>query len=94
MSDLISRQAVIDFIERRIVKVTDEYVLSELRGLCENIYEMQTAYDVDKVVELLENSAHWTQNTYDPDGYSNDDSEEAVFLSEAIEIVKAGGLNE
>ena len=45
---------------------------------------MPTAYDVDKVVAELENASHWE------DGYRNDDSEEAVYLRSAIEIVKRG----
>lgn len=49
---------------------------------------MPTAYDVDKVVAELENASHWE------DGYRNDDSEEAVYLRSAIEIVKRGSATD
>lgn len=58
------------------------------------IHEQPTAYDVDKVAKQLGESSHWTESTYDEDGYSNDDSEEVVLLYKALKIVKAGGLNE
>ena len=61
--------------------------------LMKYIERMPSAYDVDRVVEQLENSAYWTESTFDEDGYSNDDSEEVIELQKAIEIVKAGGVN-
>ena len=42
----------------------------------------------DKIIEKLENASFWTDSSFDEDGYSNDDSEEVVYLHEAIEIVK------
>ena len=57
------------------------------------IYSQPTAYNVDKVIEQLEKSHFHTESTFD-DGYCNDDSEEVVNLNEAIEIVKAGGVDE
>lgn len=42
----------------------------------------------EKIVERLENESHWTESTFDEDGYCNDDSEEVVYLDRAIEIVK------
>lgn len=49
-----------------------------------------TAYDVEKVVEQLEEASHWEEATFDVDGYCNDDSWEVVYLDKAIEIVKSG----
>ena len=60
----------------------------------ELIKEQPTAFNVDKVVEQLEKSHFHTESTFDDDGYCNDDSEEVVNLNEAIEIVKAGGVDE
>lgn len=42
----------------------------------------------EKIVEKLESESHWTESTFDEDGYCNDDSEEVVYLHNAIEIVK------
>lgn len=42
----------------------------------------------EKIIEHLENASFWTDSSFDEDGYSNDDSEEVVYLHEAIEIVK------
>ena len=47
---------------------------------------MQTVFD--KIIEHLENASFWTDSSFDEDGYCNDDSEEAVYLHKAIEIVK------
>ena len=60
----------------------------------ELIKEQPTAFNVEKVVEQLEKSHFHTDATFDDDGYCNDDSEEVVNLNEAIEIVKAGGIDE
>ena len=58
------------------------------------IISQPTAFNVDKVVEQLEKSHFHTDATFDDDGYCNDDSEEVVNMNEAIEIVKAGGIDE
>ena len=47
---------------------------------------MQAVFE--KIIEHLENASFWTDSSFDEDGYCNDDSEEAVYLHEAIEIVK------
>lgn len=44
--------------------------------------------EFDKIIERLENASFWTDSSFDEDGYCNDDSEEAVYLHKAIEIVK------
>ena len=53
--------------------------------------EIPTAYDIDKVVEQLEEASHWTEPHYDEDGYSCDDEYEVITFDTAIEIVKKGG---
>ena len=49
---------------------------------------MPIAYDVDKVVEQLENERKFWENAYD----SNLGKEKARSYEHAIEIVKAGGI--
>lgn len=60
------------------------------RMICDAIDTQQTAFDVEKVVEQLEEASHWEEATFDVDGYCNDDSWEVVYLDKAIEIVKSG----
>ena len=48
--------------------------------------DMQEVFE--KIVEKLESESHWTESTFDEDGYCNDDSEDVVYLHNAIEIVK------
>ena len=43
---------------------------------------------IEKIIRELENASHFTESTYDEDGYSNDDSEEVINLCKAVEIVK------
>ena len=47
-----------------------------------------TRKPMERIVERLEDNSEWTDSTFDEDGYCNDDSEEVVELSKAIEIVK------
>lgn len=53
------------------------------------INEQPTVYDVDKVVEQLENERKFWENAYD----SNLGKEKARSYENAIEIVKKGGSN-
>ena len=45
-------------------------------------------YDVEAKVAELEKASYRTENTFDEDGYCNDDSEEVVELHTAISIVR------
>ena len=54
------------------------------------IKEHPTAYDVDKVVEQLENERKFWENAHD----SNLGREKARSYEHAIEIVKGGGADE
>ena len=42
---------------------------------------------VEKLIERLDNASHLEENTFDEDGYSNDDSEEVIYLHKALQIV-------
>lgn len=53
------------------------------------IEEHPTVYDVDKVVEQLENERKFWENAYD----SNLGKEKARSYEHAIEIVKGGGVD-
>ena len=76
----------------KIISNAQMYIICE--SVLPRIKEQPTAFNVDKVVEQLEKSHFHTDATFDDDGYCNDDSEEVVNLNEAIEIVKAGGIDE
>lgn len=52
------------------------------------IHNAQTAYDVEKVVEELKKSSKWVNETNE---YGDDDGNDYIPLSKAIEIVKQGG---
>ena len=59
----------------------------------EAIKAWNTRKPMDRIVERLEEKLFWTEASFDEDGYCNDDSEEAVLLLDAIEIIKEeGGL--
>lgn len=47
-----------------------------------------TRKPVDVVLDRLENAAFGTPQTYDEDGFGNDDSEKVILLDRALEIVK------
>lgn len=53
-----------------------------------NVDDVPTAYDVDKVVEQLKNVS------YERFGNAGMDGENVVNLDDAIEIIKAGGIDD
>ena len=70
--------------------------------LCAGRYEYETiemlqkafenskqAYDIDKVVQELKKSSKWVNETNE---YCDDDGNDYIPLSKAIEIVKQGGV--
>ena len=61
----------------------------ERQALIDRIDAQPTAYDVDKVVEQLENERKFWENAYD----SNLGKEKARSYEHAIEIVKGGGVD-
>lgn len=40
----------------------------------------------------MEAASWWTQQTFDEDGFGNDDSEKVILLDKATEIVRKGGV--
>ena len=84
MSDLISRSELIKHFEA--IQQQENVVGLEFIAMIDEIKEQPTAYDVDKVVEELELHSFELGTDSLPVHY--------VRLNEAIEIVKAGGINE
>ena len=75
----------------KITSNAQMYIICE--SVLPRIKEQPTAFNVDKVVEQLEENYFHTDATFDDDGYCNDDSEVVVNLNEAIEIVRCGGID-
>ena len=82
MSDLISRSNLIRRIESEYREYGEDYDAEQILG---DIEDMQTAYDIDKVVEELEMEMKASS------GYS---AERVSAFSRAIEIVKQGGVSD
>ena len=57
----------------------------------EAVMDIPTAYDVDKVVNMLKRHS-FTSHVEEADGISN--SRRAVYLDTAIRIVKGGGFDD
>jgi len=76
-------------------KSYDTMMMYEIAGMIE---DAPTAYDVDKVIEQLEDKAlehAITGQQYGEDGYGLHETEEQLIkqgIEEAIEIVKSGGV--
>jgi hypothetical protein len=81
MSDLISRNALLDDIRNTITES------SNMLDWINLINKQNTAYDVDEVVEQLQEASSGI-------GVTASFSTTIVFLSKAIEIVKGGGMDE
>ena len=66
-----------------------------IAAMCAPTIEAVPVENIKRIVERLEEASFLTEQTFDEDGYGNDDSWEAVWLDEAIEIViEEGGLSE
>ena len=87
----VIREYCKDCIEHNKQKMDIVDINADIQDFLDN---QPTAFDVDKVEKELEKSHFHTDVTFDDDGYCNDDSEEVVNLNEAIEIVKAGEIDE
>lgn len=104
MSDLISRKAAIDeindllkspYAHSRLGAISEEdacYIRKEMAGtiidLC--LKAAKTVYDVDKVVEKLDKAS----DHYECENAPNGADSQMVFLEEAIDIVRGGGIDE
>ena len=87
MSDLISRSELIRHVESEYRAYGEDYDVEQILG---DIEDMPTTYDIDKVIEELEKSSKWINET---NGYC-DDGNDYIPLSKAIEIVKNGGVSD
>lgn len=96
--DLISRKSVLDYIEKEIATAKCTETISYLRALSVHINEYEpTAFDVDKVVEQLEElrdkaNLDMLKNMNEPIPYSST-SNRMFAYDKAIEVVKAGGID-
>ena len=89
MSDLISRSKVISVLEK-----LEEHSLNGKMDISNAIYLLNnqpTAYDIDKVVEELEKLADENYKAYCI-AFNSDDRAEYDAYTNAIEIVKQGGV--
>lgn len=96
MSDLISRSTLMSRIESERRQWGDDYDVEQILG---DIEDTPTAYDVDKVVEQLEDvgqkmSESKSIQKYGKSSPANHRYYKAVSVKRAIEIVKGGGVNE
>ena len=93
MSDLISRSELIRRIESEYREYGEDYDAEQILG---DIEDMQTAYDIDKVVEELKQKKEEVQRMRNT-CVSLSDLEvcdiENVTYERAIEIVKQGGVS-
>lgn len=91
MSDLIGRSELIRRIESEYREYGEDYDVEQILG---DIEDMQTAYDIDKVVEELENNSFITVKQEEVQTKRKDIlsyisvEKEVVLLKDAIEIVK------
>lgn len=78
-----------DAFKKQIAGMTiaNNYPSNKALALCKLIDSQPTAYDVDKVVEQLENERKFWENAYDSDL----GKEKARSYEHAIEIIKGGG---
>lgn len=88
-SDLISRQAVIDILEKEMFQAGKDLVKSYLLAdVKEQIENLERDYDVEKVIEQLQKAV--TKVSF----YSVGDIEdERISFDEVTEIVRKGGIN-
>ena len=87
MSDLISRKKVISILEQ-----LEEHSLSGKMDISNAIYLLEkqpTAYDINKVVEELNNISFLSETRHCENGFPIDN---VVLLDKTIEIVKQGGV--
>lgn len=105
MSDLISRQAVMDYLREQqagvIIEKTKQNAVtyevckgmeSSIEAFMNFINQVPAAYDVDKVVEQLENKI-FSAEVYNDD-FNGVQIGNLLCMGDVHEIVKAGGEGE
>ena len=73
-------------VDKLLDELREYHPLSLSYGILSDIEYFPTAYDIDKVIEQLENVSF-----VDVDEEYADDGQRMLFLHDAIEIVKRGG---
>ena len=95
MSDLIIRSEVIDILEKEKSLRCGYDADIAIFSIEKMIRELPTAYDIDKVVEELEeNASRYTKKYYTPYGNNGYRDVKAISIRKAIEIVKQGGVSD
>lgn len=87
---LIDADDLLDVLDKVEQDCENACIIPSWSMAVEEIKRQPTAYDVDKVVEQLENERKFWENAYD----SNLGKEKARSYEHAIEIVKGGGADE
>ena len=101
MSDFVRKSDVLDLL----YVIFDKYKMSTDKNtsigksfgtdVFEEIRNMPTAYDIDKVVEELEeNASRYTKKYTTPYGNNGYKDTKAISIHKAIEIVKQGGVSD
>ena len=102
-NDLISRKQVMELIESKFVDGCLEQgdkTLIDGYGLLDEVFDIPTAYDMDKVLERLEEKTELAYKRYIDCDSSTPSPVYIRYATqykerrECLEIVKAGGLNE
>ena len=97
MSDLISRSELIKLINNKYIGLNDAVDLYHggifdcFKEIKLMIKKQPTAYDIDKVIEELEKLADESYKAYCI-AFNSDDRAEYDAYTNAIEIVKQGGV--
>ena len=93
MSDLISRSELIKHFEA--VQSKEDAIGLDFVAIIDEIKEQPTSYDIDKVVEELEEKAsRYTKKYYTPYGNNGYRDVKAISIHKAIEIVKQGSVDD
>ena len=94
MSDLISRKELIDYF---YYGIDDKPIIDGIsdRKIIDIIKNQPTAYDINKIVEELEeNASRYTKKYTTPYGNNGYKDIKAISIRKAIEIVKQGGVTD
>lgn len=89
MSDLISRQAVIDLLKKNVSKDIEEVIVTDKN--IKLIESMPCAYNVDAVVAEMEYFEKLAEDRW-VNGTSNHAYQEHKCWVKAIDIVRKGGV--
>ncbi len=95
MSDLISRSALIEEMKKTETEYENAMIYPSWWSAFNIISKQPTAYDVDNVVEELNKLDVKAIKRYKGGTFGDyEGTDYYIKKSEAIEIVKAGGINE